>query len=305
MKEAFINKNFRPETIGLIAEASNIVDDYTHQGYTLSLRQLYYQLVSKNIIENTMRSYKRLISIVRDARLAGFLDWDAIEDRTRNISDFSFNESQTLAMRGLEYGIRFDYWGRQETYIEVWVEKDALQQVISKACRKYDIPHMACKGYLSSSASYRAGKRFDRALDHGERCVLIHLGDHDPSGIDMTRDNDDRIHTFARRSAGEVDVRRIALNMNQIEEYSPPPNFAKETDSRAKDYIKKYGDESWELDALEPTILNDLITNEIEKFIDWDIWNETMQEEKEAREPLIAIRENWFEVKAIIQDRFL
>lgn len=86
--------------------------------------------------------------------------------------------------------------------------------------------------------------------DHRERRVILHLGDHDPSGIDMTRDISDRLELFG----ADVEVKRIALNWDQIDEFTPPPNPAKLSDSRAGAYIAEYGDESWELDALEPTL---------------------------------------------------
>ena len=117
---------------------------------------------------------------------------------------------------------------------------------------------MACKGYLSASEAWRAGLRFQRAIDRGKRPVLLHLGDHDPSGIDMTRDNGDRLGEFVLQG---VEVRRIALNMDQVQEHNPPPNPAKEDDSRFRGYRELYGEESWELDALRQNTIGDIITS--------------------------------------------
>ncbi len=187
--------------------------------------------------------------------------------------------------------IRFDQWGRQDHYVEVWVEKDALGSVIEKACQPLMVPHMACKGYLSASEAWRAGKRFEHAFSLGKTCTLIHLGDHDPSGIDMTRDNDDRIEMLSYGSP--VEVKRIALNMDQIAEYAPPPNPTKLSDSRAKEYIKRYGRESWELDALEPKVLEKLITDTVSPLIDWDIWNDTASAQGEVRNKLKTLVNVW------------
>ncbi|MCU7840844.1 MAG: hypothetical protein KZQ94_15880 [Candidatus Thiodiazotropha sp. (ex Troendleina suluensis)] len=203
-------------------------------------------------------------------------------------------------IKKLPYYIRFDQWDRQDYYIEVWVEKEALGNVISRACKPYLVPHMSCKGYLSASEAWRAGRRFLERHDRGQNCILIHLGDHDPSGIDMTRDNRDRLDIFTELPES-VSVHRIALNMDQVTEYSPPPNPAKITDSRAKGYIRKYGRTSWELDALEPQVLERFIQGEIEQYVDHDIWQEVLEEQDEKRRLLTNIYERWDEIKHIVE----
>jgi len=179
------------------------------------------------------------------------------------------------------------------------VEKDALTSVIERPCGRYRVPYMPCKGYLSASEAWRAGRRFMRKANAGRRCVLIHLGDHDPSGIDMTRDNGDRLELFGESS--RVEVRRIALNMSQVEQYDPPPNPAKVTDSRAADYIARYGATSWELDALEPRVLDALISDELLGLIDGDRWEETRREEAERREVLAALYDRFEDVANFIR----
>ncbi|PCI86693.1 MAG: hypothetical protein COB24_09020 [Hyphomicrobiales bacterium] len=194
----------------------------------------------------------------------------------------------------LWYSIIFDWWGRQDNYVEVWVEKDALSGVISQPCNEYRVPYMACKGYMSSSAAWEAGQRFKTQQENGKNCVLIHLGDHDPSGIDMTRDNGDRLFLF---SENNVEVRRIALNMSQIRQYNPPPNPAKLSDSRSNEYVRQYGDSSWELDALEPRIMAKLIEDEIKSLIDFEIWESTKAEEVKNEDILKNLSNNWPDVQ--------
>ena len=280
---AYIEKSFSVEKQQTIDTANSIIDEYSSAGYTLTLRQLYYQFVARGLIENSERSYKNLGTVITDGRMAGQIPWDAIEDRGRGIRPWLIEEDEQAVFHEIEGNFALDKWARQNTYVEVWVEKEALAAVVERPCGRYAVPYMPCKGYLSASEAWRAGQRFEEALDQGRHCVLIHLGDHDPSGIDMTRDNDDRIALFA----GErIDVRRIALNMDQVQQYNPPPNPAKVTDSRAADYIARFGRTSWELDALNPQILDRLITDEIESLIDPDIWQETMDEQRERREVL-------------------
>ena len=272
-KQAFINKNFQRASLELIAMADAIINEYQEQGFTLTLRQLYYQFVARDIIPNTEKSYKRLGKIINDARMAGYLDWSAIEDRTRSLTSWvrRVNPKQAIELARGSYGI--DMWLNQSRRVEVWVEKEALAGVIHNICGEWDVPYFSCRGYVSQSEQYAAGRRFK--LHHhksGQSTVVLHLGDHDPSGIDMTRDNDDRLSMFSGRA--DVEVRRIALNRDQIDEYNPPPNPAKVTDARFEQYSMIYGDESWELDALEPSVLVDLIRDHIDDIRDFDLWAE-------------------------------
>lgn len=296
MKIKYKNWNPRPEALQLIEYAEDIIQEYEGNGYTLTLRQLYYQFVARDLIENSERSYKNIGVMITKARMAGMISWTSIEDRNRHFNGFWTDEDEINAIRDLPNYIRFDRWERQPYYVEVWVEKEALGNVISRACDSLLVPHMSCKGYLSASELWRASERFLDKLDAGKECVLIHLGDHDPSGIDMTRDNQDRLDLFTQMIGG-VDVKRIALNMPQIEDFSPPPNPAKITDTRAKSYMKKYGRVSWELDALEPQVIEEMITNEIQPLIDVDEWNRITEEEEEKKKMLRGVFENWDQIK--------
>lgn len=218
---------FRQESLALINHCSAIIDDYLGQGLRLTLRQLYYQLVTKNLLENKERSYKNLGNLVSDARLAGMLDWDAIEDRVRvPRSPSEFTGLRELADAALAT-YRLPRWADQEAYVELWVEKDALAGVLEPLASENHVTLMVNRGYSSQSAMYEAGARFQ---EHpGKKLILFYLGDHDPSGEDMVRDIRVRLDLFG----APVDVQKIALTMAQIEHYRPPPNPAKMSDSRA------------------------------------------------------------------------
>jgi len=279
---------FKPATLAVIEQANQIIADYQAQGFTLTLRQLYYQFVARDLLPNTQKSYKRLGAIVNDARLAGLLDWSAIEDRTRELKEQPHWHNPGQIVRACAQQFRLDRWANQRFRPEVWIEKEALVGVIADVCRRYDVPFFACKGYVSQSEQWRAGIRFDRYLGKRQRPVVLHFGDHDPSGLDMTRDNGDRLTLFAQQ---RVEVRRLALNMDQIERFGPPPNPAKMTDSRFEGYVDEFGHESWELDALEPRVLVELIETELRELIDEDAWQEMNQREDEARDRLREVAE--------------
>lgn len=281
-------KNFHKRSLQIITVANKICDEYMADGYTLTLRQLYYQFVARGFIENSIKSYNNLGNVISDARLSGLLDWDAIEDRTRNLSALQTWWSPKEILEQDAQVFKYDFWDEQPVYIEVWVEKEALVGVIERAAYKWRCPYFACRGYSSQSEQWRAGVRFK---DMNKPVKIIHLGDHDPSGIDMTRDNVDRLLMFSEDS--DVEVTRIALNMPQVERYNPPPNPAKFQDPRAADYIRKFGNESWELDALDPHVIDALISDEIEQYIDQEIWDETKEREDRAKAKLKELATNW------------
>lgn len=292
--------NFGQARLTLIDTANAIIEEYEAAGYTLTLRQLYYQFVARGIIPNTERSYKNLGEAVTAGRMAGLISWTAIEDRGRGIRPWLIEEDEQEVLRDIEHHFALVLWERQGVYVEVWVEKEALAAVVERPCGEWRVPFMPCKGYLSASEAWRAGRRFLERAAEGRRCVLIHLGDHDPSGIDMTRDNGDRLRLFGE--GYDIDVRRIALNMDQVERYRPPKNPAKVTDSRASDYIAKYGSKSWELDALEPRVLHRLISDEISSLVDPGLWDDTLVEERERRRVLAALYDRFDDVRAFLAE---
>lgn len=275
-KIAYKDVNFQSGSLETINLAIDIVEEYQTDGYDLTLRQLYYQLVARGYIPNNERSYKRIGNLINDARLAGLIDWFAITDRTRSMHKNNHWDNPAQIIRASIQQYAIDTRVSQPNYIEVWVEKEALVDVVGKACKGLDVPFFACRGYVSQSEMWAASRRFYR---NGKDNYIIHLGDHDPSGVDMTRDIADRMELFGTN----VEVKRIALNFDQIEQYAPPPNPAKITDSRANGYIDRYGSESWELDALNPATLKELITDEVLLLTDMDLWDEERSREMKEK----------------------
>lgn len=298
--EAFIRKAFRPDSLRIITTANKIIKEYRAQGFTLTLRQLYYQFVARGFIPNKQTEYKRLGSIINDARLAGLIDWLAIEDRTRNVRTSASWEGPEEIIQAVADQFCLDLWQGQRYRPEVWIEKDALVGVIEPVCTKYRVPYFACRGYTSQSEQWRAGTRFASLLQRGVTPIVFHLGDHDPSGIDMTRDNTERLSMFAGES---IEVQRLALNYDQVEQYSPPPNPAKDTDSRSDSYKSLYGESSWELDALDPVTISNLITDALDNIIDTDAWDKMTALEQQHRDNLAKAAENWSEVEAFLEEK--
>lgn len=290
---AYVPKVFRAEHMDIIQKANQIAADFSARGFNLTLRQLYYQFVGRGWLPNVDAQYKRLGGIINDARLAGEMDWNYISDRTRNlVGTFYGYEDPADVIDAAAFSVAL--WEGQGYRPEVWVEKDALIGVIGTAVRPFRLPHFACRGYTSQSEVWGAAMRMVEYRRQGLTPVIFHLGDHDPSGIDMTRDIRDRLALFCWHHGYEPpEVKRLALNMDQIEEYDPPPNPAKVTDARFASYEAEYGEESWELDALDPDVIVTLIRDNIRPLIDKDAWDGMKEKEAKGRATLEAIREHY------------
>jgi hypothetical protein len=290
--------NFRPATLALIATANKIIAEYQAQGFDLTLRQLYYQFVSRDIIPNTMQSYKNLGSVVNDGRLAGMIDWNAIVDRTRELRTLSHFDDPSDIVSACSDQFNIDKWATQKYRPEVWIEKDALAGVFERICQELDVPLFSCRGYTSQSEMWVGAQRLLRYRKSAQKPVIFHFGDHDPSGKDMSRDITGRLQLFTGKA---LYFERLALNMDQIEQYEPPPNPAKITDSRANAYIAEFGGESWELDALEPSVLEALVRKAIDGVIDHDAMEEAVQTQAHHRETLALVAERFDEVEEFVR----
>lgn len=290
MKRCYVPKRFTRAHRQVIERANVILDEYAAQGFVLTLRQLYYQFVARGYIKNHLKSYKYLGGIMGEGRLAGLVDWEYLEDRSRNLVTLTHFDGPQDALDRLTSWYHTDMWNNQRYRPEVWIEKDALSGVIAKVCEENDVPYFSCRGYTSLSEMWRASLRLRAHIQDGQTPYIIHFGDHDPSGIDMSRDITERLQdTFM----ADCQFLRVALNMDQIRELNPPPNPAKITDSRYKTYVKKFGQESWELDALEPRMFRDIISRELDGVRDLAAWKKDLREKEGVREKLKAIAGDW------------
>jgi len=316
-KIAYISKAFRPDTLDIIFKANSVIVEYQRQGFKLTLRALYYKFIARDLLpeswidteynakhglpadtKNTIKNYKHLGDIINDGRLAGLIDWTAIEDRTRNLQSHSSWTSPHSIVSACADQYTVDLWAEQSNRVEVWIEKEALIGVIEGICTELQVPYFACKGYTSQSEMWEAAQRLKRYEKAGRDTVVIHLGDHDPSGLDMTRDIQERLQMFG--STATID--RIALSWEQIEQYGPPPNPAKTTDARYAKYQEEFGDDSWELDALEPQVMADLIRDAVQARLDQDLWDEALAKQNAGRLQLTTVARRWDKVLAYLGD---
>lgn len=292
MREGFIEWNPHGKTGARVMEVLRIVQEYRQAGYRLTLRQLYYQFVARDIIPNKEAEYRKLGNVVSKMRLSGLLDWDAIEDRNRSPETPSeWDTIQDLADTAAN-AFRLPRWEGQDNYCELWVEKAALAGVLAPLAREYHVTLMVNRGYSSQSAMYESAKRIMNACYADDKAATIfYLGDHDPSGQDMVRDIRDRLLMFTRDRLA-LTVECIALTTDQVEEYSPPPNPTKLTDSRAPDYIHRHGHECWEVDALDPETLQTIIRESLDAVVDMPMMNKIIQREDRLKKRFLkAVKE--------------
>jgi hypothetical protein len=315
-KAAYRAVTFSAEGAAVVRTAEQILGEYSAAGYEMTLRGLYYQLVRRDLFPprrrfwwdtagrqfvrdpdgsnpdstpNAQPNYKWLVSLMTDARDGGLIDWGHLQDNERSLRGGDWGDfSPEDAMANLAAGYRLTHWEGQPEMVEVWVEKQALANVVSRACGRWDVPFMACKGYMSASEMHAAARRLARYERAGQATTVLHLGDHDPSGVDMSRDIADRLALYGSSAR----VERIALNRDQITDDLPPAP-AKITDSRAAPYIAEYGEDSWELDAMEPAVMDALIERHILAHLDQPMYAARVHREESEREGLEAISVNW------------
>lgn len=298
-KEAFEDRRFAAKTAKIIEQANAIYEEY--EGAELTLRQLHYQFVARDLYENTMRNYKKLGDIIRNGRMAGLISWDMIEDRTRGLTGYGGGSSSPAsAIRTASYSYKEPLWDTQPTKVEVWVEKDALTGVLTDPAYEHRLWYFATKGYPSISSLKEAADRFKRQEQNGENTVILYFSDHDPEGLHMPEQVGEILEQFG---VTNVEIRRMGLTMEQIREHNPPASAAKASSSRVQGYYDATGtDEAWELDALKPAVIQDLIRDEVEKIKDHDLWEAAVQKEAEGERTMERIAENYGAIVQFLDD---
>lgn len=288
--EWFRDTNFRAKTLATIGNVQDVLNEYAALGFDLSLRQVHYRLVAQGLWPNTDKAYKNLGNIIRKARDAGMLDWDMIVDRGRKTHWKGTWDDPSDIMYSVVRSFKIDKWAGQDWHVEVMVEKEALEGVLIPVCEELQVRLSPNKGYSSASMMYKIGQRLLGKSEEDKFITIIYLGDHDPSGLDMDEDIENRLELY---SDGVIDVVRVALTYDQIEQYQPPPNPTKMKDSRAKAYVQRFGQVSWELDALEPRVMADLIRSAVLELRDEDLWDAQVERENEMLNVLTKVRDNW------------
>ena len=271
---------YQAKTLGLIGQVQEILNEYQAR---LTVRQIYYRLVAKQIIPNDLQSYKRLDSILSNARKSGDIPFEAIIDRTRIPIKNSSWPNLGNFLTTVRQAYRKSKWDNQEKWVEVWLEKDALSGVFEPITNEYDVYLVVGRGYQSLSALYDASSRFGRS---GKPVYILYFGDFDPTGEDIPRSIESNLINYFGISPN---IEKVALTLEDIKAYSLPPAPTKASDPRSNRFVQEYGDLAVELDALPPDVLEEKIRTSIEKHLDREQFQEDLKVEKRENKKLAVI----------------
>lgn len=248
------------QSLELLAQVQKIIESYD---FALTLRQIYYQLVAKQIIPNEQRYYKKLSRLCVAGRNEGMLPEEGFADRMREVDKLSSWPDLNEFMNTVKRSYHKDKWQNQDSYIEIWTEKDALRNVLTEITYKHDVALMVARGQLSRTAVYEAFKRYKAKSD--KECYLYYCGDFDPSGLSIYASIRERLCNFGV----SVNFVRIALTEEQIGEHQLPSDPAKQSDPNYNKFVRVYGsDMVVELDSLPPDVLRKIIEDCILQNID-------------------------------------
>lgn len=260
-----------------------VMDEYDR----MSVRQLFYQLVSRGYIDKTERGYKRVCDASVQIRLSGELPYHKVVDGHRERRKTFAHDGLHQALESAADMYRRNYWINQPRHIEVWSEKDALSGVIHPICDRYGVTYVAARGFPSLSIRYQSSREFLRI---GKPVTVFYFGDHDASGCKIS----DNLQAELGQFGADVTVTRMALEPQQIQHFRLPTRPGKQSDSRHAEFASRYGDASVELDALPPNVLTALVEDAILSEIDIDAWERMEETEMLERRTLQSLAmANW------------
>ncbi len=260
----------------LIASALEILSAY----HPMTVRQIYYQLVSRLVIKNNRAEYQAVSKALVQARREGLIPWEWIEDRLRQPRIVSMWDDLSKFADTAVKAYRRNIWASQSTYLEVWLEKDALSGLFDEVLRPYGVTLNVGRGYDGWDSIHNASCRFGR----GEDMTILYYGDLDPSGEDMVRSLRERLATLG----SNPEIIKCALNPEDVKNFNLPPAFAKQTDTRRAGYVATFGDICVELDALPAAALQERLKTDIEKRLDLAALAKVKREEQADKKTLRA-----------------
>jgi len=240
----------------------------------MTIRQLFYRLVSQGLIPNDRKSYQNVSRVMTKPRDDGRCSFDAIVDRSRPSYTPSVWKDASKYGEAIKKSYRKDYWETQPNHVEIWTEKDAIIGSIEPVTDELGVTVRVGRGFLSTTKAHDIAERF-QGID--KPIHVFYLGDHDPSGQEIERDLYERIRTYG---SGYFDLERLAIHKSDISLYNLPPLRIKDGDLRAAKFRRQYGEECVELDALPPDILRARIRDAVEYLQDLVAWNRAVAVEK-------------------------
>jgi len=264
------------------------LDIFQQYDTAITLRQLYYRLVSRLLIPNTINSYKRLSRIMVKAREDGDVPINCLEDRSRRVlgrGDLGYNSAEEYLKKKITTlqdswkSFTMPMWDDQPKNVMISLEKDALSRLVSREANRFSVRTFPTRGYPSFSFVQEMSRYITNQLG-GKPTVVLYFGDFDPSGVDIERDLSERLERYGAKS---FTVQRIALTADQIKKYRLPPMPVKRSDARADSFLEEHGDKAVELDALDPNLLQTTVRKAVVKNINMRKWNARVRKTEELQ----------------------
>jgi hypothetical protein len=267
--------------------------------WPLTLRQIYYQLVALLVLGNRLGEYKRLSRVLSDARIAGLVPWEAMEDRSRStLESGGWSDVRSFVQEEVGrfcYGYRRDLMQGQEHRLEIWVEKDALASIVHRIAFEYCVRVVVARGFSSTSYVKQCADRINESLLSAKQSTrVLYFGDFDPSGWEMPE-------AMRRKLVDRMDVcplslviERCALLPEHIREHELPedPDAMKEGDSRTAKFLELFGAgvSPVELDAIHPGTLQEIVRDAITRNLDMAEFarQQDVEESERQKSELIA-----------------
>jgi hypothetical protein len=274
------------------------------QYWPLSARQVHYALLNNpplkhaskpgSTYQNTLSDYKSLIELLTRMRLAGLVSFDAVSDETRPVIVWNVHrEPGGFVQCEIDSFLKGYYRNLQQSqpnHIEVVVEKNTVSGIVKPVCAEFTVPMTSGRGYCSLPPRHEMARRFRESGK--ERLIILLVSDFDPDGEEIAA-------SFARSMRDDFGIAesrlhpiKLALTADQVQQFDLPPSMdAKLTSSRTKRFVEQHGKSVWELEALSPTSLQQIVRDGITGVLDLDLFNRELQAEAQDAAKLKVVRE--------------
>lgn len=275
----FISYHPQEKALNLIEYVQAILSDYADI-LPLTLRQVFYILVTQGRIEKTEKAYKNdLLEVMNKARRARLIPMDAIRDDGFTMTNTTGWSSEISVIDAIYHTIEsfsLDRQINQNQRIVLWCEANGMVPQLKRVADDYSVQVLSSGGFDSLTSKHMIGKKLAE-----ENALVLHIGDHDPSGVHMYKSLDEDISAFCEYFGGDVEFIRLAVTPKHVEKYNLPTAPSKETDKRS------FSGLTTQAEALDPRTLATIVRTAIEENMDLDILESVKQEETDIRRRLM------------------
>jgi hypothetical protein len=272
-----------------ITAIRDAIIDVVESDPPMTVRQVFYQLVTRGVIEKTEDEYQRtIIRLLTDMRLEGDIPFNYIVDESRRVRITQTFDNVADAVAHTAKFYRRSALAQSDDYLEIWLEKDALAGVLWDVTSEYDVPLMVSRGMPSLTFLYSCARQIERAWLNGKQTYIYQFGDHDPSGVLIPQTIERRLGELCEQLHCDPPiVQRVALTEDMIAEFNLP---TRPTKRNGNTHANRFEGDSVELDALPPSELRNLVRCVIECHVSPEETEALRAAEDSERELLRAWR---------------